>query len=281
MKCRNSVRLLSTALAVFLAGLFCADPARGEVYIDVKYAGDVQTNITFKHYTDEALFAKRFANMPSSGIEGHLFLPTPVNACSYIDPLPGKFPVNDTWIALVYDYPSCPSDMVMNVRNAGYKLIIASSQNDFNLTISKEVSDTFFPIVIIREEYADYLKKNAISNSTTDPILVTVNAVDIGSFLIFVAIMLVSVVPVGLVYSCCAFCFVKSVWHKLKYHATAGGSRPTAYMYGIQRHLQDIEHWRRNFRTKQTPETPATNHGIAMDDIIIDQVWVLNVYLSV
>ena len=198
MRCRG---LLSLVLAVSLAGLFCSDPARGEVYVDVKYAGDVKSNITFKDYSDENLFAKRFAYISASGIEGHLFLPTPVNACSYIDPPPGGFPVNSTWIALVYDYPSCPSDMVMNVRNAGYRLIIASSTNDTYKTVSTEVRDDLFPVAIVGEEYADYLKENAVSNSTADPILVVVQ----GSIVLSVAVV-TSLYFTCCLCSCCCCC---------------------------------------------------------------------------
>ena len=241
MKCRSSVRLLSTALAVFLAGLFCTDPARGEVYVDVKYAGDVQTNITFEDYSDEALFAKRFAYISASGIEGHLFLPTPANACSYIDPPPGGFPVNVTWIALVYNYPSCPSDMVMNVRNAGYKLIIASSRNDSHRTVSTEVRDGLFPIAIVGEEYADYLKEKALSNSTSDPILVLVQGT------IAVSIVLVtSVYFTCCICSCCCCCL-----------AYACCNRRRTHLGDIERRLHDIDERRRNFEQQQRHERLA------------------------
>ena len=199
MRRRSSFAVsLSTALVKSLACFLCVNSVQGNVNVNVRYNG---SNITSANYSDENLFSKRYNYISASGIEGHLFLPTPVNACSYVDPPPGGFPVNSTWIALVYDYPSCPSDMVMNVRNAGYKLIIASSRNNSHRTVSKEVSDTLFPIVIIKEDYADYLKENATSDFPDDPILVVVK----GS--ITASIVLVTILGFCCQLFCCCGCF--------------------------------------------------------------------------
>ena len=182
-----------------LVCLLCVNSVQGQINVIVRHNG---SNVTSANYSDDTLFSKRYSYISESGIEGHLFLPTPANACSYIDPPPGGFPVNVTWIALVYDYPSCPSDMVMNVRNAGYKLIIASSRNDSHRTVSKEVSDTLLPIAIITEEYADYLRENATSDSPDDPILVVVY----GSIAVSIVIMTVSAFLCQL--CCCSCCLI-------------------------------------------------------------------------
>ena len=108
---------------------------------------------------DEYSYDAVFNHIPPSGIVGHLFLPTPVNPCSYVDPPPRRFRGNSTWIALIDDYPLCPSDMVRNVQNAGYRLIIVSSTTISHRTVSKEVSNTPFPIVVIKKKYAIDLKK--------------------------------------------------------------------------------------------------------------------------
>ena len=226
------------------------------LYVGVRYAGDIKSNTAFIDYSnDEFTVAKRFAYISASGIEGHLFLPTPVNACSYIDPPPGGFPVNSTRIALVYDYPSCPSDMVMNVRNAGYRLIIASSRNDSYQTVSTEVRNDLFPIVIVGEEYANYLKENTISNSTTDPILVIVQAS------IFDVIISLQLICIGFHTAICMLGMLIFLW------ICFNNKRSCC---GIQRHLRDITHWRRNF-VKKTSTACETG----MDDITINEVWVL------
>ena len=257
MRRRTYASLLSAVLAMYFACLFCSDQARGEVYILVTdYAGDIKDNTTLKHYFDETFFPKRFAYIPLNGIGGHLFLPTPVNACSYIDPPPGGVPVNSTWIALVYDYPSCPSDMVMNVRNAGYRLIIASSRNDSHRTVSKEVSDSIFPIAIVREEYADYLKENVL-NSTTESVFVIVQ----GSILLSIFVVtLSSFVCFLCFYCCCCACFFCCCCTRL-----------CESDCGIQRHRQDITHWKRNFVKQRS----ATQRVRGMGDIAIDQVCLI------
>ena len=98
--------------------------------------------------------------------EGFIHQPEPRNACSYIEPLPSSFFVNNTqWVALVTDYPSCPDDMVVNVRNAGYGLILTSSVNDSVLYVTRSISNGGFPFAVITAEYAAYLRANALSDS--------------------------------------------------------------------------------------------------------------------
>ena len=223
-----------------LVCLLCVNSVQGDIHVYVTY----NYSITSKH-SDNTLFSKRYNCISSSGIKGHLFLPTPANACSYIDPPPGGFPVNDTWIALVYDYPSCPSDMVMNVRNAGYKLIITSSRNDAHRTVSKEVSNTLFPIVIITEKYADYLKGSATSDSPNDPILVVVYGSIAGSISLLTALAFVCEVW------CCACgfftCFLcrrrwNDRWRRYEpptIHQRLGRRELTK---SIQRHIMELQH---------------------------------------
>ena len=158
-----SIAISSVAILVIVGTIIELLSYSPECFIDVRYAsGDNFTD--YNNCSDQ--------NIPQNGIEGHLYLPTPADACSYISPPPGGFPTNSTWIALVYDYPACPTEMVINIRNAGYTLIIAASKNDSHLTVTGEVSDTLFPIVVVEENYADYLKENAVSFSIDNPVFV-------------------------------------------------------------------------------------------------------------
>ena len=117
-----------------------------------------------KQYLDATLFSTRYANI--NYFEGFIHQPEPRNACSYVEPLPPSFLVNDTqWIALVTDYPSCPDDMVVNVRNAGYGLILTSSVNDSDLDITRNISNSGFPVAVVTDKYAAYLSANASTNS--------------------------------------------------------------------------------------------------------------------
>ena len=117
-------------------------------------------------YEDSTLFSKRYTNIVY--FEGFIHQPEPRNACSYIEPLPSSSLVNNTqWIALVTDYPSCPDDMVVNVRNAGYGLILTSSVNnsDSPPDVTRNISNSGFPVAVITDTYAAYLSANASSNS--------------------------------------------------------------------------------------------------------------------
>ena len=252
MRRRSYARLLSAVLAVLLAGLFCSDSARGQLF--VKYAGNVKDNTctNFEDYADSTLFSRRFAHLSVSGIEGHLFLPTPANACSYIEPPPGGF-VNSTWIALVYDYPSCPSDMVVNVRNAGYKLIIASSTNDSHRTVSNEVSDSLFPIAIVGEEYADYLKES-VFNSTESILVHVEGSISLSILLVTVSSFTCSLYGSFCCFPCCYKCFTT-------YHL-----------------LQKITHYLRRKIVKKSLATDV----LGTDNVTIKQViWFLNTLTSV
>ena len=187
--------------------------------------------------------------IPPNGIEGHLHLPTPADACSYISPPPGGFLTDSTWIALVDDYLACPTEMVTNIRNAGYRLIIASSKNDSHRAVTREISDALFPIVVVEENYADYLKENALSFSTENPIVVFVHGnfkASSAGFIIgaFASFFLFLFCPCGYILllicleSCCK--------------------------WGIEGHLQKIEKLRR----KKEDGTCVIN----MDSLFHDQV---------
>lgn len=178
-------------LAVFLLnGGSCV---LGEFYINLLYRGQSDTNLT--NYMDE-LFANHYANIPVRRIKGHIMQPEPPDACQYVPLLPEN---HSSWFALVEGYPSCAVEMVNNVRNAGYKLIIAFSYNDTNRSVSQEVKNMQFPVAIVTEEYANYLKENALSNSSTDPITASVYRN------IFLSVIVISL-PILLVLCCVCLC---------------------------------------------------------------------------
>ena len=178
-------------LAVFLLnGGSCV---LGEFYINLLYRGQSDANLT--NYMDE-LFANHYANIPVRRIKGHIMQPEPPDACQYVPLLPEN---HSSWFALVEGYPSCAVEMVNNVRNAGYKLIIAFSYNDTNRSVSQEVKNMQFPVAIVTEEYANYLKENALSNSSTDPITASVYRN------IFLSVIVISL-PILLVLCCVCLC---------------------------------------------------------------------------
>lgn len=165
---RSQVVLL--AISLLTSGACVA----GELQINLLY--DDQTNDSLRDYEDNSPFSGSYANIPLRGFIGRILQPEPRNACHYIPLLPTSLTENSSWIALVDGYPSCPLDMVENVRNAGYGLIITSSHNDTNLVVSNDLRNTQFPVAAVKEEYANYLRENAQSNSSDDPITAHVTA---------------------------------------------------------------------------------------------------------
>lgn len=154
-----SGRCLATSLAlvVLLMGSVCRSQNILEIELDAKVS-----NGSLESYQDNSWFSHHYANLPSK-ISGFLVQPTPRNACTYIDLLNST---NETWFALVSDYPSCGKEMVKYVRNAGYKLIITSSSNDTHRQVPKSLRNVNFPIVVVKDHYAKYLEKNALSGSS-------------------------------------------------------------------------------------------------------------------
>ena len=160
-------------MRLFLKWLVVAaavSPTWGNISIDL-YCNGGKTNCSLKSYDDEDVFTSRYANIPGNKISGRIMEPSPNNACLYITPLPDNLKVNGSkWFALVDGYPDCPELMIDNVRNAGFDLIIAYRSNSSIHGLSTSVENKGFPIVVIDDDYAQYLLDNALSHSPTDPI---------------------------------------------------------------------------------------------------------------
>lgn len=106
-------------LAIVLVTL-CGD-VKAQLYVSVyntttslRLSDDLQ-------YNDNTLFSHQYANVDD--LSGFIHVPVPRNACSYLPPLPAEVS-NQTWFALVFDYPACPYDMLVNVRASGYTMIV-------------------------------------------------------------------------------------------------------------------------------------------------------------
>ena len=161
---------------ILVAGLLATlavIPAWGNISINL-YCSGSGSNISCpqKRYDDENVFTSRYANIPGNKMSGHIMEPFPNNACLYITPLPDSLKVNGTkWFALVSDYPACPEQMIDNVQNAGFDLIIAYGHNRSSPHgLRSAVENKNFPIVSISGKYAHYLSNNALSVSPDDPI---------------------------------------------------------------------------------------------------------------
>ena len=190
----------------WLVVLAVVGPAWATVTIDL-YCNGGKANCSLQSYDDEDVFTSRYANIPGSKISGRIMEPSPNNACLYITPLPDSLKANDSkWFALVDDYPDCPEQMIDNVRNAGFDLIIAYRSNSSIRGLSTSVENTGFPIVVIDDDYAHYLLDNALSRSPTDPITARIEVDDYDFVIVIFAFLAASAClsfPCILLVACC------------------------------------------------------------------------------
>ena len=185
-----------------------ASPAWAAVHIDLYCSGN-RSNCSLNSYDDEDYYTSRYANIPGNKMSGHVMEPFPNNACLYITPLPDNLKVNGTkWFALVSEYPACPEQMIDNVRNAGFDLIIAYRHNRSSARdLCTSVQNKLFPIVSISGKYGQYLSDNALSDSPYDAItaLIKIEVIDLAaSVLISITIFFFGVVPLCVI--CCILC---------------------------------------------------------------------------
>ena len=190
----------------------------------------ITDSLTWKVYTG---INQNQANVPSKGLTGIVHQSVPKNACSYLQPLPQG--IGDTF-AMVEGYPSCIFDMVANVRNAGYKLIIASSPNDTDCDVAQYIANSGFPIVIVTQKYANYLREHVAVKNIAD--------IDYRNVIVATVYMYVSyasiIIPLaaGVCCVCCIFCSFYCIKYGLCDCSCMDGSRrrrQNSYRY---RHIQ-------------------------------------------
>ena len=168
-------------------------------------------SMSFCNYKTTVFYDERFSNIPNGGMEGFLHQPDPKDGCSYISPILSLelgTSSNDSWFAIIENYPSCMESIILDhVRNAGYKLIIASSSTGKeNKTFNSKKIGTFsFPIVIVTVNYTDYLIENALSNFTSPEIKATISA-NVNIFMAVIVMFTVVLFTVCFL-CCCLFCY--------------------------------------------------------------------------
>lgn len=150
-----------TVPALLLALLLSAPSAKADVSVALTNTSDPSQDL--RTYSKIDFFKNRYANTPSSTV-GFLHLPDNISNCS--PGSIGQVPLDGLkWIAVMDNYPGdCIEEVIMNVKNAGYRLILAASANDSNFQLSKTVSNLNFPIVLIQDYYMRYLLRTALSD---------------------------------------------------------------------------------------------------------------------
>ena len=157
-------------------------------------------NGTFEGYSDYYPFRLQYANIPPN-FKGLLHEPEPSDGCSYIQPLSSQVLSNHSWIAVVSDYSACPGDMIINVRNAGYKLIVASSSADVHMNVDNSIRNSGFGVAIISKKYAETLRRFLISN-VSDTVPDSAVLATVSGFVVASSAMVTSIF-VALLFCCC------------------------------------------------------------------------------
>ena len=153
----------------------------------------------FTGYDRIDFFTTRYANTNGTSTTGYLHQPQVNDGCSYIPRVPNATAEN--WIALIEGYPSCEEDMITYVRNAGYVLILASSPNDTQSHLTRQTRNSHFPIVLIKDEYMQYLLENGQSDFENPQV-----SAEIGTDMIVFIFLCVLIFTAALLMVCCTCC---------------------------------------------------------------------------
>ena len=164
-----------SALTVLWIISVLPNPSRQYVDIELKNSSE-SLGGSFK-YEDRSVFTNHFTNIPGDGdINGGYvwkWESFPTNGCQFIEPLPYADGSNETirnrWFALIEGISSCPDEMVKNVRNAGFELVIAYNNGSSNPpNLFKSLRDSDFPIISVTSDYWEKLWEVAATDSPTN-----------------------------------------------------------------------------------------------------------------
>ena len=198
---------------------------------------------SYRSYSDLQPFRIQYANIPSN-FEGLLHQPDPGDGCDYIQPLPDSaLSSNHSWIAVVRNYSSCVEDMIDNVRNAGYQLILAYSQDDIDMNVNSYVMNSGFGVAIVSESYVvDTLLEHVVpdvnSTVTETTVLATIDGSAIATPAMITTVFLTIMFCCVWAVCCCCLC--------------CRGRHNSDY-----RQVAEIEGRRRNFERMQRQDRVA------------------------
>lgn len=229
--------LLSTML---LLCLLLARRVAADITIQLRRLnGNQILNHTYEDYYP---FRVQYANIPAN-FTGILHQPYPGDACSYITPLSDQaLERGYPWVAVVSNYTLCTKEMITNVRNAGYELILAYSYDDTRLGVDNFILNSGFGVAVISHDfYLDALEQHLVPdvNVTSHEVVVIVN----GSALFTPALITIIFIVVLCLCGCsvcCCFVYCRG-----------------QHIQGLDGQMADIEARRRNFERVQRQERVA------------------------
>lgn len=153
-------------------------------------------------YIDNDFLSTRAANTDNV-MRGYLHQPSPKDGCSYIE----RIPTSSRWVlwfAVIEGYPKCPNSTITYVRNAGYDLIIASNPNDSFLTLTPEVRNLGFPIVLVEDWFFNNYLLPSLSSFDKPEVEATV--ITESQFLLLIVVIVAAFVILPCIFICCLCC---------------------------------------------------------------------------
>ena len=166
-------------------------------------------------YEDDSVFSYRYANFPEDGmLSGYVWRWSddefhPMNGCDYIDPLPYAVQTDGSrWFALIDSPSTCPQDMVKNVRNAGFDLVIYYNNGSSSVPdLSSSLRNGDFPIVAISSGYAEKLVAIAVTDHPTGSVKADVSVLDLDDLVIGFSVgFLVLSLSLVVLFICIVYC---------------------------------------------------------------------------
>ena len=234
------MKAFSAGVDVILIILLLTKSTVADVSIDL-----ASNNGSKASYADNTPFRMSYANIPvnyDGRFQGLLHQPSPNNGCDYILPLP-KSVGNYSWIALIDNYSLCTEEMIDNVRNAGYQLIVTHSSGNRRMTVDNYIRNSGFGVVVISDDYAQILYDNRVSD-INDTTLETAVKATVAGYTITAPAMVTSIFLTALFCCCWALCCCMIYRHR----------RSNPHLAG---QVTEIEGRRRNFERVQRQERLA------------------------
>lgn len=187
----------------FLSALLIVRNTTADLSIELR-----SINESFKSYSDLQLFRIQYANIPSN-FQGLLHQPYPGDGCDYIQPLPDST-LNYSWIAVIRNYSTCVEEMVDNVRNAGYKLILTYSDDDAHMNVNNYVINSGFGVAVVSNHYADTLRKHLVPDVngtfTDTTVVATIDTAAVATPATITTLFLTVCFCCGWAVCCCVLC---------------------------------------------------------------------------
>lgn len=192
-------------------------------------------------YEDYYPFRVQYANIPSK-FRGILHQPYPSDACGYVEPLSDQaLECGYPWVAVVGNYTLCTKEMITNVRNARYELLLAYSFDDVSFSVDNFIQNSGFGVAVISYDFYKKLQGYLVSNVniTSHEVVVIVEGSALRTPALFTFFFIMALSLCGCTICCCyVYCRRR-------------------HSQGLAEQMADIDARRRNFERVQRQERIA------------------------